>query len=70
MIESSVKDIASDYFPIAEGFDLAVREPTRADLILCTAITLSFGLDLSEAYDIPCWACKVCSSACYPDLVA
>lgn len=71
MIQSVVSDIVNYFRVVGDGFLDACKNPKPANLIICTGITLSYGLNISEALDIPCWAVKVrsysppCSAPCY-----
>lgn len=50
--------LISDFIRVGNLFRSSILEP-RADVIVGTAMTVSFALDLSEATGIPCWVAKL-----------
>jgi sterol 3beta-glucosyltransferase len=51
--------LIKDFGTVSDHFYRGVAGPVRADLVLGTAMTVSFALNLSESLGIPCWVAKL-----------
>ena len=58
MIEASAPRMVADYDVVAAAFARVSDEP-RADVVVGTAMTLTFALNISEARGIPAWIAKL-----------
>lgn len=48
-----------EYDAVADSFHRACMHPVRADVIIGTAMTVTFALNISQACGIPCWVAKL-----------
>ena len=68
MIEASAPRMVADYPRVADAFRQAAGGETtahpRADVLIGTAMTLTFALNIGEALDIPVWLAKLA-----PDII-
>lgn len=59
MIKGTSQKMIRDYPVMAKAFTEAALQPIRADVIIGTAMTVTFALNLSEATGIPAWVAKL-----------